>query len=254
MARSENRRARGAGHEATIRHFREEGDDKELRIVYERVGVDKLTKSKLGRLKDLNRNRDVYDNVFAWIAAGKPADIPPTRNNGYEIKKVTLRAEKNRKTQRSGFEVSGGMVDNAQMVRVDVFTKDKKFYLVPIYAHHVANKKQWPKPPNGAIPTKTTPEHKWLQVDDSFIFKFSLYPFSWVETVNSKGEIKEGYYRNAGRSTGSITLSEEKSKIRYITSIGAKTLHSFKKFQVDRLGHKTEIKSEVRTWHGVACT
>jgi len=251
VARSENRRARGAGHQATTRQIRHEDG---LRIVYERVSIASMTTAKLDQIKDPDRNRDVIDALHEWIAVDKPADNLPRRNNGHLIKKVTVRAEKNPKTERSGFAVGKGLVDNGEMVRLDVFEKGKKFYLVPIYTHQVADRQNWPEPPNGALPTKTTPEHKWLHIDDSFRFKFSLHPYSWVETINSKGEIKEGYYRGAGRSTASINLSEEVSRTKYINSIGCMTLRSFKKFQVDRLGQKTEIKSEKRTWHGVVCT
>jgi len=251
VARGENRRARGAGHAATIRQIRVE-DDK--RIAYERVAVDKLSQAKLERMKDPDRNQDTIDALSKWITAGKPADKPPRRNNGFVIRKVTLRSEKNPTTQRAGFEAHGGLVDNADMVRVDVFEKDRKFHLVPVYAHQVADREHWPQPPDRAIPSKTTPEHDWLRVDNSYSFKFSLYPYSWVQTVKRDGVVVEGYYRGSDRSTGAINLSEEHSRQRLIRGIGVKTLHSFKKFQVDRLGNKNEIKSEVRTWHGVACT
>ncbi len=249
VARTENRRARGAGHAATIRQIRTE-DDK--RIAYERVAVDKLTHAKLDLLKDPDRNREVMDALFDWIAAGKPADEPPRRSNGYEVKKVTLRAEKKPTTQRAGFKAHGGLVDNADMVRLDVFEKDKKFYLVPIYAHQVADKESWPQPSDRAI-TAHKPEEEWTKIDETYAFKFSLYPFSWIEGVSRKGEISEGYYRGADRATGAITFSEELSRLK-TDRVGVKLLYSFKKFQVDRLGQKSEIKSEVRTWHGVACT
>ncbi len=250
VARSENRRGRGAGHEATIRKFRMEDG---RRIVYERKAIDKVTEADMERLKDKERNKDLHENILKWIADGKPQDRLPKRNNGHPIRKVTLRAEKNLETERAGFEVNKGLVDNGEMVRVDVFEKDKKFYLVPIYTHQVADRKQWPEPPNKII-KGGKPEKEWDEIDDSYNFKFSLYPFSWVETINSKGEVKEGYYRGADRATASITLSREVSRQQTIRGIGVKTLKSFKKFQVDRLGRKAEIKSEKRTWHGVVCT
>ncbi len=251
VARSENRRGRGAGHAATIRQIRiEEGK----RIAYERKSVDKITVNDLERLKDPERNKDTYDALFEWIAAGSPTDNPPRRNNGYEIKKVTIRSEKKPTTQRSGFEVNEGLVDNGEMVRVDVFEKDKKFYLVPIYIHQVADKEEFPQPPNRAIPTKPKPESEWEIIDKNYSFKFSLYPYSWVEITDKKGVIKEGYYRGANRTTASIDISDERSKSNKDTGNGVKTLHSFRKFQVDRLGKKHEIKQEARTWHGVVCT
>jgi CRISPR-associated endonuclease Csn1 len=39
-----------------------------------------------------------------------------------------------------------------------------------------------------------------------------------------------------------------------IRSIGVKTLSSFRKFSIDRVGRKSEIPREVRTWRGEACT
>ncbi len=250
VARSENRRARGAGHAATIRKIRVENG---LRIAYERVAVDKMTHAKLDLVKDPDRNRDVIDALFDWIAVGKSASDPPCRQNGFEIKKVTLHAEKKPTTQRAGFEAHGGLVDNADMVRLDVFEKAKKFYLVPIYAHQVADREGWPVPPNRAI-NAHKPEEEWQLIDHSFSFQFSLCRFSWVEAVTGKGEVFEGYYRGTNRATGAFKISLEFSRAKEVDGIGARTLRSFKKFQMDRLGHKTEIKSEVRTWHGVACT
>ena len=250
VARGENRRARGAGHKATVRKIRIEDG---LRIAYERVSIATLTAAKLDLIKDPDRNRDVIDTLHEWIAVGKPSDIVPRRNNGHPIKKVTLRAEKNQTTERSGFEVNKGQVDNGEMVRLDVFEKDNKFYLVPIYTHQVADRKEWPRPPDRAIDAGKK-EAEWTTVDSAFAFRFSLYPFSWIEAVTKKGEVFDGYYRGADRSTGAISLSKEHSRQQMIRGIGARTLHSFKKFQVDRLGKKHEIKSETRTWHGVVCT
>jgi CRISPR-associated endonuclease Csn1 len=36
----------------------------------------------------------------------------------------------------SGIPVQGGVAKNDTMLRVDVFTKAGRFYLVPVYVHH----------------------------------------------------------------------------------------------------------------------
>ena len=208
VARGENRRARGAGHAATIRQIREEDG---RRIVYERVAVENVTEAALAKIKDPERNQDTIAALSDWIAAGKPTGELPRRNNGHPIKKVVLRSDKNPQTERAGFEAHKGLVDNADMVRVDVFEKEGKFYLVPIYAHQVADKAAWPDPPDRAI-SGGKPEAEWEQIDESFSFRFSLYPYSFVETVSSKGEVKDGYYRGTDRSTGAITLSAPHSR------------------------------------------
>jgi CRISPR-associated endonuclease Csn1 len=56
------------------------------------------------------------------------------------------------------------------------------------------------------------------------------------------------------RGTGAIAVAPQYNPRALRGGIGAKTLVSFKKLNVDRLGKITEVKSEVRTWHGVACT
>ena len=249
VARSENRRARGAGHAATIRKLREEDG---RRIAYERTAIDKLTPAALERIKDPERNRDVVEALSAWLAAGKPKDAPPRRNNGHPIRKVTLRSESNPRTERAGFEAHKGLVDNADMVRLDVFEKEGKTYLVPVYAHQIADRAGWPQPPNRAI-TAHKPESEWLQIDGSYSFRFSLFPFSWIEAVDRKGVVYEGYYRGTDRSTGAITYSHEVSRLK-TDRFGTRLLASFKKFQVDRLGRRHEVKGEPRQWHGADST
>lgn len=249
VARSENRRTRGAGHAATVRKVRnEEG----RRIAYERYAVDSLPKDWMDRVKDPDRNKDLMEALFEWQAAGSPADEPPRRANGHPIKKVTLRSEKNPTTQRAGFMVCEGLVDNADMVRLDVFEKQGKFYLVPIYAHQMADKQTWPTPPNRAI-TRNKVEDDWTEMDEACQFKFSLFPFSWVEVTNKDGVVLEGYYRGADRNDGRILLSAEKSRQQTVRA-ATSTCKGFKKYHVDRLGNKSEIKQEPRLWHGVVCT
>ncbi len=264
VARTENRRGRGAGHEAIYKSVREEEG---RRIAYQRKSLEsylnvtgKTRKEKLAsirkameKIKDPGRNLDTISAVLDWVDRDAPLDDMPRRNNGHPIKKVTLRVQARPTTEMAGFKLNGGLVANADMVRVDVFAKDGKYYLVPIYAHQVANRKKWPMPPNKAIEQGKI-EADWLTIGIDFTFKFSLHPFSYVELVNAKGEVFEGYYRGTDRSTGALTISEPLSRQRLIRSIGARTLHSFKKFQIDRLGNKSEIKGEKRTWHGEVCT
>jgi CRISPR-associated endonuclease Csn1 len=56
------------------------------------------------------------------------------------------------------------------------------------------------------------------------------------------------------RSTGAIAIAAPENPRSLNRGIGAKTLAHFKKLNVDRLGNVTEVRNEVRTWHGVACT
>jgi hypothetical protein len=70
------------------------------------------------------------------------------------------------------------------------------------------------------------------------------------------GTVIDGYFRGANRNTCSISLSPHHTREDgdVVSSIGVKTLFSMKKINVDRLGNRTEVISEKRTWRGAVCT
>ncbi len=257
VARPERRRARGEGHAATIRQVKER--DGAL-VVYERKSINDLSEKRLQDIKDPERNQGVIEAIREWIANGRPADSLPRSPAGDEIRKVRLRTK-----GKPAVQVRGGTADRGEIVRVDVFAKpnsrDKvEFYLVPIYPHHVMNKRDWPKPPMRSVVAYKA-EEDWTLIDDSYKFKFSLYPRSYIEVTKPTGELLAGYFQGLNRSTGAINLSNPRDPRlladdngNSMQSIGAKTLLTMKKYSVDRFGVRSEVKSEVRTWHGVVCT
>jgi CRISPR-associated endonuclease Csn1 len=257
VARPERRRARGEGHAATIRQVKEcDG----IPVVFERKSVLNLTANDLDRIKDPERNSAVIEALRAWIEDGKPANNLPMSPAGDPISKVRLATK-----GKPSVSVRGGTADRGDMVRVDVFTKRNKkgrdeFYLVPVYPHQVMNRKQWPAPPMRSVVAYKDEEH-WTLIDESFQFRLSLHPRSYVEVVRRNGEVLSGYFQGLNRSTGAINLSNHKDLRSFVDdrgnstqSIGAKTLLNITKYNVDRFGHRAEVKQEVRTWHGVACT
>ena len=198
--------------------------------------------------------------IRQWIADGRPADRLPRSPAGDEIRKVRLRTK-----GKPAVQVRGGTADRGEIVRVDVFAKPNKrgkeeFYLVPIYPHHVMNKREWPIPPLRSV-VAYKDEKEWTLIDDGFAFRFSLYSRNYVEVTKPTGELLSGYFQGLNRSTGAINLSNHKDSRPLLDdngnsmqSIGAKTLLTMKKYNVDRFGIRSEVKSEVRTWHGVVCT
>jgi CRISPR-associated endonuclease Csn1 len=144
------------------------------------------------------------------------------------------------------------------MVRVDVFTKPNKkgkdeFDLVPVYPHQVMNKKEWPQPPMRSV-VAYKDEEDWMSINGDFQFRFSLFPRSYAEVVKPSGEVFEGYLGGMDLSTGALTLLSHHNPKTSFRGLGAKTLLTMKKYNVDRFGRRAEVKQEVRTWHGVACT
>jgi CRISPR-associated endonuclease Csn1 len=246
VARAERHRARGEAHAATIRQVRER--DGKL-VIFERKSIDALTLKDLERIKDADRNAAVQDSLRAWIEAGKPKDALPRSPKGDVMRKVRLASK-----DKPAISIRGGTADRGDMARVDVFRKDDakgraRFYLVPVYPHQVAT---LPTPPTQAVDAYKE-EAEWTAIDASFTFAFSLFGHSFVEVTKSDGEVIAGYFKGIDRSTGALGLAEHENLLSVRRGLGARTLLALRKFQVDRLGRRFPIPSEIRTWHGAAC-
>lgn len=260
VARPERRRARGEGHEATVRRIEHDGKDFKTseRLSVLTIGMDKgkfnekKGLAQLDRLKDIDRNRKTYDAIRDWLTSGRPLDRMPVSPRGDVIRKVRLLS-----TTKPGIPVRDGTARRGGIVRVDVFSKANRkgrdeWYLVPVYPHQVTNKKTWKNPPMyAAVANKE--EIAWAIMDESHTFRFSLYPRSYVEIVKPDGEVIEGYFSGVDRSKASINIASDKD-LKPIKGIGVKLLSVFKKYAVDRLGSKAAVKNEVRTWRGKVCT
>ncbi len=260
VSRAERPRARGKAHDATIRQIREiDGEE----VVFERKAIEKLTEADLDRIPvpapygaivDPAKLRgETVAALRAWIAAGKPKgeDKLPRSPKGDVIRKVRVESK-----NKVGIRLNGGAVDRGEMARVDVFRKANKkgvwqYYLVPIYPQEIAT---MDAPPMRAV-VAYKDEGDWPVMDSTFEFLWSIESMVFLQAVKTSGEIVDGYFRGLHRGTGAVALSSHKNSEEVITGIGVKTLASFKKFRVDRLGlSRAEVIREVRTWHGKACT
>jgi CRISPR-associated endonuclease Csn1 len=173
-----------------------------------------------------------------------------TGENGPLVKKVKI-VEK----MTLGVSVLNGkaVANNGEMIRIDVFVKNNKYFFVPIYASDTIAEIL---PDKAVLAAK--PYSEWPRMDQSYEFIFSLFPSDLIyiksktgiaidDVYGKKRIIKEGYlyYRKASISTASITvISHDKSF--EIPSLGIKTLISFKKCQVDYLGNISFVTKEKR--------
>ncbi|MEG1104605.1 MAG: type II CRISPR RNA-guided endonuclease Cas9, partial [Oscillospiraceae bacterium] len=178
-------------------------------------------------------------------------------SQGHLVKKVKL-CEK----ATMYVPVHGGKAgaDNDSMVRTDVFyIENDGYYLVPIY---VADTLKPTLPCKAIVAAK--PYSQWKDMQDKD-FVFSLYPndlvhftfktnkeFSLAQKESSlppKLSLKEGYLYYAGTSIsgGQMTVFTH-DRTYTIASLGAKTLQSMVKCQVDCLGNIQQVKKETRQY------
>lgn len=243
VSRAPQRRNGGAAHKETVY-----GQSPRLRAtgsVTEKVPLVSLRTSDLDRMIDPHRNERLYKAIRSRLEehSGKAEKAFPPENplrkpdkdgnpTGPVVRAVTLVIDK-----LSGIPVRQGVAKNDTMLRVDVFSKQGRFHLVPVYVHHRVKGL-----PNRAI-IAFKDEDEWTQIDDSFEFLFSLYPNDLVR-VTQKGKAPIlGYYAGCHRGTGAINLwahdrNGRIGKDGLIAGIGVKTAIAIERFDVDVLGSR----------------
>jgi len=250
VSRAPTRRGLGAAHQETIRS---------AKYLDEGKSTVKTPLEKL-KLKDLPnivgyedpRNRQFIEAIERRLKDygddGKKAFKDPLykpSNNG--AKAPMVRSIKLFTVQKSGMPVRGGVANNGDMVRIDIFTDGKKYHAVPLY---VADAVKGELPNRAVVASK--PEDKWTPLDDNHQFLFSLYPNDWVSVVVKPNEApREGYYAGLDRATGAISLwahdrNQSVGKDGLIRSIGIKTAQSLQKYHVDLLGRLHKVHRETR--------
>nr|BAV59373.1 CRISPR-associated protein cas9 [Candidatus Endomicrobium trichonymphae] len=207
-----------------------------------------LDKIKLSDLKNIpcDENCDIIRvlkerlekfNDDSLKAFADPVHMPTKCSNK---KGPIIRSVKIKENNKTGIEVRKGLVERGDMVRVDVFIKDKKYYLVPIYVSDFKNKDL----PNKAIVSSKS-ENEWIMIDKTYSFKFSLFKDDLIKIKNKKGEIF-GYLGGVHRLTGGINIKSCYKPKEKDGNIGSKCLLDFRKFQVGILGDYNEVKHEKR--------
>ncbi|MEG2172539.1 MAG: type II CRISPR RNA-guided endonuclease Cas9 [Desulfovibrionaceae bacterium] len=241
VSRAERGRTKGALHEATLKAVRAEvqEDGTTKKILYIRKHVDSLKLQDLERIKDAHRCPLVIEALRAWITAGKPRDTLPCLPGQQPLRHVRVGVGE----YKSGVELCRGsgiaQADNANQVRTDVYTKNGKFYLVPIYTMNIA---QQNLPIKACVSGKD--EADWLVMDENYTYCFPLIPDCYVYTEDKKGNIREGYFAGTDRSTASITLSAADSRQVKMRGIGVQNLLLFHKYRIDRMGNRHRVKRE----------
>ena len=218
VSRMPNHKVTGSAHDATIRSAR----DYETRgVVITKVPLTDLKLNKDNEIEgyyDKDSDRLLYQALVRQLLLhgndGKKAfaeDFHKPKADGTEG--TVVRKVKIEKKQTSGVMVRGGtgIAANGEMVRIDVFRENGKYYFVPVYTADVVRKVL----PNRAA-THTKPYSEWRVMDDAN-FVFSLYSRDLIH-VKSKKDIKTNlvngglllqkeifaYYTGADIATASI--------------------------------------------------
>lgn len=250
VSRMPNRSLRGEVHKETVRRIM--GEDRKGRIrTSKRMLLENLTPSLLETMVGKDQDRALYellrDRLAQHAGDGRKAFSEPVykpSRPGKTAPRVRhIRVED--QPASGGTFVRGGLADNGRMVRTDVFERDGKYYLVPVYMKDVAA---------GVLPMRAIvagkAEGEWRAIDDSYRFAFSLHMDDLVCLVKktpSGPETLFGYFGGTSRSTGAISLhAHDRSWQREGVGVAQGVL-SFDKYHVDVLGRSIHtVKQEPR--------
>lgn len=145
-----------------------------------------------------------------------------------------------------------GIASNGDMIRVDIFRENGKYYMVPIYASDTVKKEL----PNKAVVAKK-PYSQWKEMKEEN-FLFSLFKKDLIKVKHKKGisvtmyggdKKTENdtfvYFDGADISSAAVNGKGHDSSFSF-RGLGIQSLEYIKKYQVDVLGNVTEVKKEKR--------
>lgn len=237
------RKATGAAHKQTVESL------KMANALGGTVARTPLTKLKLAGLENMvgkDRDRKLYEalkeRLLAYggngekaFAASAPVFRKPTKdgNPGPIVRSIKIL-----RPGTSGVNVRGGIAENDNLVRVDIYSYKNKFSLVPHYVDDISR---------GIIKRKGILAHKdeedWEQITKEHRFLFSLFSNDLVEVIQRNGERAFGYYRTVDRDNARLTLATHDGK-EEDKRVSMRTCLSVRKFQVGLLGDYHEVKRE----------
>lgn len=259
VSRMPSRSVRGEAHKETVRRI--EGLAKDGRMVTsKKVPLESLTPALLERMV----GRSHGDHALHEALSGRLAEFDgngakafsepfykPSKPGRVAPRVRSIRIEEDPSSggvelYRGGSTVKKpGLADNGMMVRTDVFERDGKYYLVPVYLKDVAAGML----PNRAI-VAFKAESDWRVIDETYRFAFSLHMNDLVRLVKkSKNgtDIYFGYFKGTNRSTGAIAIEAHDSSWKKDGLGVAQGVISFAKYEIDVLGTEVHrVKREHR--------
>jgi CRISPR-associated endonuclease Csn1 len=237
------RKAKGAAHKESVRSAKlEENGGTCIRTPLEGLNFESLEKM-VGKERDKRLYESLKERLAAYGGDGgkafggsAPPFYKPTKDGSQG---PLVRTIKVFRPGTSGVRVRGGIAENDNMVRVDVYRYKNKYSLAPHYVPDIAK---------GIVKKRGVLAHKeekdWEVIGDEHKFCFSLFPNDLLEITSKNGEKTLGYYRGMNRNDGRIDLTLHDGSNQEDICLSTRTCQSIRKFQVGILGDYHEVKKE----------
>lgn len=233
-------KATGRAHEETIRSAKYHDSDS---LVISKKALKDLKLNKDNEIKDYyNKECDpllyeaLRNRLLEYGGDGKKAfaeEFHKPKADGTDgpvVKSVKVIEKKT-----TGVQINHGLAGNGNMVRVDLYQKEGKYYAVPIYISDMV-KKEIPR--KAATGGKQYKDWRVMNPDD---FLFSVYPRDLLHLKKGK-PFNDGlsndiymYFAGLDPASASFAVTAHDSSIS-LRGIGIQNLELIEKCQVDMLG------------------
>lgn len=271
VSRMTSRKAKGCINEATV--FSSKYADNKYptvcdgnNVIVKRTALANLKLDKNGEINgyfqpegDAALYNALKQRLVEFDGDAKKAFATPIRKPCNSGQGNIVRTVKTYETYTGGgmiLEKNKGIVKNDGMIRVDLYSKDGKYFGVPVY---VADLYRGELPKKAA--THSKPQNEWRVIDDTYTFEMSIYQDDLLHIENKKGiELKKKkdvensakaqtktitddlvYFIGFNRSTASIEVEDTTGCYRR-DGIGTQNIGKITKCEIDVLGNVQEIK------------
>lgn len=271
VSRMTSRKAKGCINEATV--FSSKYADNKYptvcegnNVIVKRTALANLKLDKNGEINgyfqpegDAALYNALKQRLVEFDGDAKKAFATPIRKPCNSGQGNIVRTVKTYETYTGGgmlLEKNKGIVKNDGMIRVDLYSKDGKYFGVPVY---VADLYRGELPKRAA--TNGKQQNEWRVIDYTYTFEMSIYQDDLLRIESKKGiELKKNkdvensakattktitddfaYFIGFDRSTASIKI-EDTTGCYFAKSIGIQNIGKITKCEIDVLGNVQEIK------------
>lgn len=271
VSRMTSRKAKGCINEATV--FSSKYADNKYptvcdgnNVIVKRTALANLKLDKNGEINgyfqpegDAALYNALKQRLVEFDGDAKKAFATPIRKPCNSGQGNIVRTVKTYETYTGGgmiLEKNKGIVKNDGMIRVDLYSKDGKYFGVPVY---VADLYRGELPKRAATAGK--PQNEWRVIDDTYTFEMSIYQDDLLRIESKKGiELKKKkdvensakaltktitddlvYYIGFNKSKASIEV-EDTTGCYNMDGLGIQNIGKITKCEIDVLGNVQEIK------------
>lgn len=270
VSRMTSRKAKGCINEATV--FSSKYADNKYptvcdgnNVIVKRTALANLKLDKNGEINgyfqpegDAALYNALKQRLVEFDGDAKKAFATPIRKPCNSGQGNIVRTVKTYETYTGGgmiLEKNKGIVKNDGMIRVDLYSKDGKYFGVPVY---VADLYRGELPKKAATKRKT--KNEWREMDDTYTFEMSIYKDDLLRIESEDGielkkkkdvensakaptkTIMDDFVYFIGLDTDSPRITIEDTTGCYCGRKGIQSIKKITKCEIDVLGNVQEIK------------